>query len=101
MYRYLHHSLIILSLLVCSGCVSKGTTELKDALTGAVKRHKLSPEKMEHILQEYQTLRKDDRKTARQYAGQIVNAIEMGGDSSHIDVVRRMVLKDRRPDATI
>lgn len=50
---------------------------------------------MENILEEYEQLREKDKGIAREYALKIVSAIEMGADSSHIDVVRRRVV--RRP----
>ena len=44
---------------------------------------------MEYILREYDAIRDEDKGKAREYAVEVLNAIEMGGDSSHIDVVRR------------
>ena len=44
---------------------------------------------------EYNTIWDDDKKRAQEYVTQILSAIEMGGDSSHIDAVRRQMLKSR------
>lgn len=91
MFQYLLRSFVIVSLLVCSACVPKTTSELKDALSLAVKQDKISPKKMESILKEHEMLREEDKEKAREYVLQIVNAIKMGGDSSHIEVVRKQV----------
>ena len=48
---------------------------------------------MENILDEYEQLKERDKEVAREYALKIVSAIEMGADSSHIDVVRRHVVR--------
>lgn len=91
MFQYLVRSFAILSLLVCSACVPKSTSELKDALSVAVKEDKISPKKMETILEEYEMLREENKEKARIYVQQIVSAIKMGGDSSHIEVARKQV----------
>ena len=82
--------------LVCflaAACVSEGESSLTKALSGAVKDQKISTQKMEYILAEYEKLRDEDKKVARDYAEAVINAIEMGGDSSHIDVARKQVLR--------
>ena len=48
---------------------------------------------MENVLEEYQKLKDDDRKRASEYALQVLSAIEMGGDSTHIDAATKTVLK--------
>ncbi|MEX2232569.1 MAG: hypothetical protein WD824_10440 [Cyclobacteriaceae bacterium] len=85
-------TLCFILLFLLRSCTSASQSELSKALTSAVKEKKISPKKMESILREYDMLRDDDNKKAREYAVQVLNAIEMGGDSSHIDVVRRQVV---------
>ena len=83
-----------ISILLFSGsCASKGKTELSRALATAVKDKKISSKKMENVLEEYQKLRDDDRKRASEYALQVLGAIEMGGDSTHIDAARKTALR--------
>lgn len=85
--------LLFLFTLMFGSCTSKGYRDLSDALTTAVKDQKLSVKKKQIILDEYELLRKEDPQKARKYVEQIVKAIEMGADSSHIDVMRRQVRK--------
>lgn len=83
-------------LFVCflaGACVSKDESNLSKALTGAVKDQKISAQKMESILAEYGKLREEDKKVAHDYANVVLNAIEMGGDSSHIDAACKQVLR--------
>ena len=80
-------------LLLVSACASKGGSALSEALVRAVKEKKISEKKMENILTEYDKLRDEDKSKARQYVEQVVSAIEMGGDSTHIDVARKFVLR--------
>ena len=83
-------------LLICfltAGCFSKGESNLSKALSGAVKEKRISPRKMENILAEYDKLRDEDKKVAHDYVNVVLNAIEMGGDSSHIDAARKQVLQ--------
>ena len=87
------HLLVIL--LLAGGCNTKSQSELSKALSGAVKEKKLSQKKMENILQEYGKLRDEDREKAREYVLQVLNTIEMGGDSSHLEVVRKQVLEKK------
>ena len=88
--------LCLLSVLVLAGaCFSGGESKLSKALTVAVKEKKISQKKVETILAEYDKIRDDDKKKAQEYVTQVLNAIEMGGDSSHIDAVRRQMLKSR------
>jgi len=76
----------------CLGsCGSPGTSKLSDALAKAVKEKKISEKKVESIMKEYELLRDRDKTIARKFADQILTAIQMGGDSSHIDAVRRSV----------
>ena len=84
---------LILVCLLTAGCSSKGESSLTKALTGAVKEKKISPKKMEKILAEYDKLREEDKKVANEYVNIVRNAIEMGGDSSHIDAARKQVLQ--------
>lgn len=86
--------LSFLFLFMLSGCFTKGESQLSKALSGAVKEKKVSKKKMESILKEYEMLRDDDRNKARVYAEQIIQAIEMGADSSHIDVIRRKLSRE-------
>ena len=81
---------IFLFLSPCA-CTSRSQSKLAKALTVAVKDKKLSKGKMENILREYEMLRENEPEKAREYATQIVNAIEMGADSSHIEVLRRQL----------
>lgn len=87
-------SLIIF--FIFAGCSSKGPTDLSRALTAAVKDHKLSVKKMENIISEYNLLRKNDEEKAREYVAKVLNVVKMGGDSTHIDVVRRQILVVRK-----
>jgi len=80
---------LLLLLLLLVGCTTKSQSALTKALTSAVKEKKISLKKMEYILREYDAIRDEDKGKAREYAVEVLNAIEMGGDSSHIDVVRR------------
>jgi predicted solute-binding protein len=82
-------------LVLALGC-SKGESQLSKALSTAVKEKKVSMKKMESILQEYEKLHDEDKIIAREYLNQILNAIEMGGDSTHIDVVRRQILRTKK-----
>ena len=75
-------------LLVFTGCTSKSHSALDKALTAAVKDHKISEKKMQDILKEYEILQDRDDDKAKEYVLKLINTIEMGGDSSHIDVVR-------------
>ena len=83
----------ILILWVAGGCISRGESQLSKALTLAVKERKISQKKLENILIEYDKIRDDDKKKAQEYVELVLSAIEMGGDSSHIDAVRRQVLR--------
>lgn len=83
---------LVLLAMFTTGC-SRGTSTLETALSAAVKDKRLSVKKMEVILEEYDSLRGEDRDKARVYVDQIKTAVEVGGDSTHIDVVRRMILK--------
>lgn len=82
--------------LIASACTSKGHSDLDKALSVAVKENKLSEKKKEIILKEYEILRKEYPERAKIYVDQVVKAVEMGGDSSHIDAVRRLAAGDRK-----
>jgi hypothetical protein len=84
---------LILSL---SACGSHGSSALSDALATAVKEKRLSVKKKEFILTEYQKLRDEDKVKAREYVDQIVSAVKMGGDSSHIDAARMQVIRSSK-----
>lgn len=99
--RYLSLSVIIVIVFVSGSCVFKGESELSKALSVAVKERKLSQRKMEYILTEYEKVRVEDKSKARQYVTSILGAIEMGGDSTHIDAARREVLKIQRDGKNI
>ena len=86
--------LCILLFLVPGACTSRDQSELAKALKVAVKEKNLSRKKMENILREYEMLRENEHDKAREYATQIINAIKMGADSSHIEVLRRRLRGD-------
>jgi len=65
-------------------------------LSGAVKEKKVTQSKMESILKEYDKLSDEDKSTAREYVDLILSAIEMGGDSTHIDAARKHVLRKKQ-----
>jgi hypothetical protein len=90
MFRFMKISFIVILFFV-SGCGSKGESRLSKALSGAVKQKKVSQKKMDSIMKEYDMLLEKDRDVSRKYVDGILNALEMGGDSSHIDVVRRLI----------
>ncbi len=85
---------IISMIFFLAACANKGSSALSDALTTAVKEKKLSPKKKEFILAEYDKIRDQNKVKAREYAGQVITAIQMGGDSSHIDAARMQVLRE-------
>lgn len=87
---------LIILLLVAGACASKGESQLSKALSAAVKEKKVTPKKMEYILAEYNKLQDEDKAKAHEYVNQVLNAIEMGGDSTHIDVARKQVLREKR-----
>jgi hypothetical protein len=82
----------IIILLVCTGCTSESHSDFSKALAAAVKDRKISEKKMQNILKEHEMLRDQDHDKAKEYVLQLMNAIKMGGDSTHIDVVRRQIL---------
>ena len=86
--------ILLIAILTLSGCGTKGESELSKALSGAVKEKKVSQRKMDSIMKEYETLQDRDKKISRKYVESILNALKMGGDSSHIDVVRKLVAGD-------
>src|SRR5688500_13470426 len=93
MFRFLRISYITI-LFFLTACGTKGESELSKALSGAVKQKKVSQRKMDSIMKEYDMLREKDRDISRKYVEGIFNALEMGGDSSHVDVVRRLVVEE-------
>ena len=88
--------LFVAMAIAAFSCTSKGHSDLEDALSVAVKERKLSEKQMEIILKEYDILRKEDREKAKLYVEQVVKAVEMGGDSTHINAMRRLVTGKRR-----
>ena len=84
-------SFLLISLLL-AGC-SKGKSQLANALAKAVKEKRISGQKMETIMEEYNAIRVEDKVKANAYVKQILSAIDMGGDSTHIDAVRRLAKK--------
>lgn len=94
--RHLPTAVLLLVLMVAGSCATKGHSDLENALTTAVKEKKLSEKKMEIILKEYDILRDQDKEKAKIYVEQVVKAVEMGGDSSHIDAVRRLAAGKRK-----
>lgn len=94
MFRSCQMYLLVL-LLLLGGCFTKGESELSKALSGAVREKKLSQKMMDNMLGEYNKLVDDDKVKAREYVKQVLNAIEMGADSSHIDVIRHQVVGNR------
>lgn len=83
-------------LLLFAGCVSKSNSELTKVLNSAVADRKLSEKKMKNILNEYEMLVESDKAKAREYAAKLIKAIEMGADSSHLEVVRKEVMGVQR-----
>jgi hypothetical protein len=94
MPRLLAFATIIL--LILSGCGFKGHSDLEQALSLAVKEGKLSEKKKVIILKEYEILRDEDKERARTYVEQVVRSVEMGGDSTHIDAVRKLAAGQRK-----
>jgi nicotinamide riboside kinase len=84
-------SFLLMSLLL-GGC-SKGKSQLADALAKAVKEKRISEKKVETIIEEYNTIKDEDKVKANAYVKMILSAIDMGGDSTHIDAVRRLAKK--------
>ena len=82
-------------LSIATSCSFKGESELSKTLSIAVKEKKLSPRKKDYILDEYDRLRDEDKSKAREYLKAVVNAVEMGGDSTHIDAARRQVINKK------
>lgn len=85
--------IIVFLLFIGGGCVSKSQSDLTKALSGAVKEQKISQKRMVRILSEYDMLQEEDKENAREYALKIISTIELGGDSSHIDVIRTQFVK--------
>lgn len=83
----------LLALLLPVSCIPGSPSELTRSLNIALKEKKISAQKMESILEEYQQLKKRDKDIAREYVLKIVSAIEMGADSTHIDVLRRRMVR--------
>lgn len=98
--RVLTLSLVFI-LATATRCSFTGESELSKALSTAVKEKKLSAKKKEYILDEYDRLRDEDRTKAREYSEAVVNAVEMGGDSTHIDVARRQVIDQKIDKAKV
>jgi hypothetical protein len=84
---------IIFIFVISGACSSKGESALSKGLAVAVREKKITQKKMEYILAEYDKLRDEDKTKAREYVDEVLNAIEMGGDSTHIDAARRLVLR--------
>ncbi len=85
----------ILLLTFVFGCSNGGQSELSRALSSAVKQKKVSQNKMQSVIAEYEKLREEDATSAREYAINILTAIEAGGDSTHIDALRRELFRKR------
>jgi hypothetical protein len=79
----------IILLVLFAACTPASETALTKALQAAVKDKKVSAQKMERIIREYEVLRKEDKAKSAEYVDKVVSVIEMGGDSSHIDVIRK------------
>ena len=92
---------VVFILSIATSCSFSGESELSKALSTAVKEKKLSAKKKEYILNEYDRLRDEDKSKARQYADGVVNAVEMGGDSTHIDAARRQVINQKVDKAKV
>lgn len=93
--------LYILILVTSVNCTSKSESQLTKALKGAVKEKKVTEKKMQSILAEYDKLRDEDKSKASEYAEQVLSAIEMGGDSSHIDAARKQVMKSKKIETRV
>ena len=85
------NKLLIFFLLVMLSCSGKSGLELR--LENAVKDRKLSRQKSALILKEYDSISNKDEIKAANYAKRIREILDVGGDSSHVDLVRRQVLK--------
>jgi hypothetical protein len=90
MFRFLRISFVVIFFFF-TGCGTQGESDLSKALSDAVRQKKVSQRKMDSIMKEYDMLRDEDMDITRKYVEAILNALKMGGDSSHIDVVRRML----------
>jgi len=99
MFKFVTHSCILI-LLVLASCLSNTQSELTKSLSVAVKEKKISAKTREKIILEYDKLRDQDKEKARQYVLQIVSAVEMGGDSTHIEVARKQVLEGMKDGET-
>jgi hypothetical protein len=77
--------------LFAGACTSKTQSRLSKALIAAVKDDKISEKQMQDILEEEAKLREENRVKANDYALKILNVLEMGGDSSHLEVVRKQI----------
>jgi hypothetical protein len=86
---------------LAAGCSSRGESQLSKALNLALREKKISQKKIESIITEYNKIREDDKEKAQEYVTQVLNAIEMGGDSSHIDAARRQILKKKSSKAKV
>lgn len=82
---------LILVLMAGYGC-TKSHSALNKALTAAVKDKKLSEKKMHAILAEHEFMLDGSHEKTGEYVERIVKTIDMGGDSTHIDVVRHQIL---------
>ena len=84
---------LVVIVWLTAGCSSRGESKLSKALNLALREKKVTQKKLESIITEYNKIREDDKEKAQEYVTQVLNAIEMGGDSSHIDAARRQILK--------
>jgi hypothetical protein len=88
--------ILLIVLLLTGSCTSPTQSKLSKALVAAVKDQKVSEKKMQDILREEAQLRDEDRVKANDYALKILNVLEMGGDSSHLDVIRKQILTNKK-----
>jgi hypothetical protein len=89
-------NILLIAILLASSCTSQTQSKLSKALAAAVKDEKVSKKKMQDILKEEANLRDEDRVKANDYALKILNVLEMGGDSSHVDVIRKQIMANKK-----
>lgn len=77
--------------LIITSCSGKGSFELR--LEAAVKDRMLTISKSHKVLAEYDSLLEHDKSRASTYAKRIREILDVGGDSSHVDLVRRQVFR--------
>lgn len=85
--------LILIVFLFALGCTAKDP--LAKPLKAALADRKITKNKVSEIQKEYATLNDKDSEKAEEYVKRVTAVIEIGGDSSHIDLVRKQVLSKK------